>query len=452
MAAAVTSISGRLEQRLAGRELRSRVPRSAQGAWRPGADREDPLDLLEQSNRTRLEDLVPVRNGRMLHSPFTFYRGAPLVMASDLSRMPSTGIKVQVCGDAHLLNFGTFATPERNLVFDLNDFDETHAGPWEWDLKRLAASLLVAARSAGLTDADGVEAVHRCSTEYRARMSALAELTSFEVWQSRVDADAVVAAAPTKQSRAVVIKTVDKARQHTNLQALSKLTTIRDDKRVILEDPPLVVRVNEQEVEQAFRFARAYRSTLDPDRRLLLDRYHVVDAARKVVGVGSVGTRCYVVLLAGVDDLDPLFLQIKEAQASVLESYTGRSPFRNQGYRVVVGQRIMQAASDVFLGWARADGFDTYVRQLRDMKGSAEIETLDGGGLAGYGRLCGATLARAHARAGQPALLAAYLGNGPVFDDALAQFAVAYADQTERDYEAFVRAVRTGRFPAIDGR
>ena len=387
----------------------------------------------------------------MLHSPFTFYRGAPLVMASDLSRTPSTGIKVQICGDAHLLNFGTFATPERNLVFDVNDFDETHVGPWEWDVKRLAASLVVAARSAGLSDADGVEAVHRCSAEYRSGVSAMAQLSAFEVWHSRVDVDAVAAAAPTRQSRAAVVQTVTKARHQTSLRALSKLTTIRDGKRVIVEDPPLVVRVGEQEVEQALSFAKAYRATLDPDRRLLLDRYEFVDAARKVVGVGSVGTRCYVVLLAGIDDMDPLFLQIKEAQASVLESYTGRSPFRNQGYRVVVGQRIMQAASDVFLGWARADGFDTYVRQLRDMKGSAQIEGLDGGGLVNYGALCGATLARAHARAGQPALVSGYLGTGTQFDDALAGFAVAYADQTERDYEAFADAVRSGRFPALEG-
>lgn len=450
--AAVISAPGRLEQRGVGRELRTKVPRSSHGAWCPPANRQDPLELLEASNRSRLPELVPVRNGRMLRSPFTFYRGAPLVMASDLSTTPSTGIKVQVCGDAHLLNFGTYATPERNLVFDVNDFDETHLGHWEWDLKRLAASLVVAARAGGLSDADGVEAVHGCASGYRSRMSEMGELSAFEVWQSRVDAEAIIAAAPTKETRVEVAKTVAKARQHTSLQALSKLTTVRDGNRVILEDPPLVVRLGDQEVEQVFRFAKAYRKTLDPDRRLLLDRYEFVDAARKVVGVGSVGTRCYIVLLAGIHDLDPLFLQIKEAQPSVLESYVGRSPIRNQGYRVVVGQKIMQAASDVFLGWARADGFDTYVRQLRDMKGSAEIDALDAQGLVNYGRLCGVTLGRAHARSGNPSLLAGYLGNGPVFDDALAQFAVAYADQTECDYETFVGAVRGGRFPALEGR
>jgi len=448
---AVTSRRGRVELQAAGRELRTRCPRSSHGSWRPPDDRPDPVELLEASNQTRLPDLVPVRYGRMLESPFTFYRGAPLVMAGDLSRTPSTGIKVQICGDAHLLNFGTFATPERNMVFDVNDFDETQAGPWEWDLKRLAASLVVAARTSGLTDADGVDAVHRCSAEYRSDMSALAALSSFEVWHSRIDVDAVIAAAPTKQTKTVVKETVAKARQRTSMQALSKLTTVRDGRRVIIEDPPLVVRLGDEQLEQAFRFAKAYRATLEPDRRLLLDRYEFVDAALKVVGVGSVGTRCFVVLLASAD-LDPLFLQIKEAQPSVLSSYAGRSPYRNQGQRVAVGQRIMQAASDVFLGWARADGFDTYVRQLRDMKGSAEIGGSNGRNLADYARLCGATLARAHARSGDPALLAGYFGSGATFDDALAKFAVAYADQTERDYEAFARAVRTGRIKAVEGR
>ena len=440
------------ETRAAVRDLRTRVPRSSHGNWQPPQDRLDPIELLEASNRTRLPELVPVRNGRMLQSPFTFYRGAPLVMASDLSHTPSTGIKLQICGDAHLLNFGTYATPERNLVFDVNDFDETQVGPWEWDVKRLAASLVVAARTTGQTDSHGVDAAHACALQYRSGMAALAELSSFEVWHSRIDVDALLAAAPTKHTRVEVERTVAKARRRTSMQALSKLTTVQAGKRVIVEDPPLIVRLDEQQVEQALRLAKTYRATLEPDRRLLLDRYEFVDAALKVVGVGSVGTRCFVVLLAGVADLDPLFLQIKEAQPSVLSPYAGRSPYRNQGQRVVVGQRIMQAASDVFLGWARADGFDTYVRQLRDMKGSAEIDGSDGRSLADYGRLCGATLARAHARSGDPALLAGYLGNGSAFDEALGRFAVAYADQTERDYEAFTRAVRTGRLEAIEGR
>lgn len=446
-----TTGSRREELRAAVRKLRDRCPRSSHADWQPAEDRTDPVQLLDVTNRTRLAELVPVRNGRMLQSPFAFYRGAPLVMASDLSTTPSTGVSVQICGDAHLLNFGTFATPERNLIFDVNDFDETQAGPWEWDVKRLTASLVVAARTAGLTDSDAIGAVHACSAAYRTAMAAMADLSAFEVWHSRIDVDAAAAAAPTKETRVEVKQTIAKARHRTSLQALSKLTTIRDGKRVIVEDPPLVVRLSDEQVEQAFRFARAYRATLEPDRRLLLDRYQFVDAALKVVGVGSVGTRCFVVLLAGIADLDPLFLQIKEAQSSVLASYVGRSRYRNQGQRVVVGQKIMQAASDAFLGWARADGFDTYVRQLRDMKGSADIDTLNATGLTDYGRLCGATLAHAHARSGDPPLLAGYLGAGTRFDDALAKFAIAYADQTERDYDAFANAVKTGRLHAIEG-
>jgi len=442
----------RTEWQTLGRELRAHCARSAQGEWRAPDDRPDPVSLLEESNRTRLPDLVPVRYGRMLESPFSFYRGAPLVMASDLSHTPSTGISIQICGDAHLLNFGTYATPERNVIFDVNDFDETNVGPWEWDIKRLAASIVVAARTTGLADVQGVEAVHRASAEYRSTMSFLAELTPFEVWHSHVDVDAIVAAAPTRPARAEAQKIITKARRRTSLQALSKLTIVIDGNRVIVEDPPLVTRLTSEEVEQARRFAEAYRRRLDPDRRLLLDRYEFVDAARKVVGVGSVGTRCFIVLLAAAVDLDPLFLQIKEAQPSVLAPFVGRFSYNNQGQRVVVGQRVMQAASDVFLGWSRADGFDAYVRQLRDMKGSAQLGASDPGGLIDYGRLCGATLARAHGRAGEPALLAGYIGSGLAFDDALARFAVAYADQNDRDYEAFARAVTSGRLSAVGGR
>ena len=274
---------------------------------------------------------MAVRYGRMLESPFSFYRGAPLVMASDLSHTPSTGIQIQICGDAHLLNFGTYATPERNVIFDVNDFDETHVGPWEWDIKRLAASIVVAARTTGLADVQGVEAVHRASAEYRSTMSTLAELSPFEVWHSHIDVDAIVAAAPTRPARAEVQKVVAKARRRTSLQALSKMTTVVDGKRVIVEDPPLVTRLTSEEVEQARRFADAYRRRLDPDRRLLLDRYEFVDAARKVVGVGSVGTRCFIVLLAAAVDLDPLFLQIKEAQPSVLAPFVGRSSYTQPG-------------------------------------------------------------------------------------------------------------------------
>jgi uncharacterized protein (DUF2252 family) len=436
----------------AGRALRSRIPRRSHRSWEPGPDRPDPLKTLAASNACRLPELVPVRNGRMMASPFAFYRGSPAIMAADLSRTPSTGIHLQICGDAHLLNFGTFATPERNQVFDLNDFDETQPGPWEWDIKRLATSLVVAARTARLTDDDGLAAVQGCSAEYRAEMAKMAELSAFEVWHSRLDLEAIIAAAPDKPARSVAKQSAAKARQRTSLQALSKLTTIRDGRPVIVEDPPVVVRLTGAQLEQARGFVKAYLATLDPDRELLLDRYEFVDAALKVVGVGSVGTRCFVVLLAGKADLDPLFLQVKEAQPSVLAPYVGRSRYSNQGKRVVVGQRVMQAASDAFLGWAHADGFDTYVRQLRDMKGSVPLEVARPGDLALYGRLCGAALARAHARAGQPALLAGYLGSSTAFDESLAAFALAYADQNDRDYRSFLDGVRSGRIQAEPGR
>jgi len=435
----------------AGRALRSRVPRSGHGGWRPAPDRRDPLEILEQTNAHRLLELIPVRNGRMMSSPFAFYRGAPAIMAGDLSRTPSTGIQFCICGDAHLLNFGSFATPERNQVFDLNDFDETQVGPWEWDVKRLAASLVVAARTAGLADGEGVTAARSCASQYRADMARMADLTAFEVWHSRLDVESIIATAPDKPARALAERSVAKARQRTSLQALSKLTTVRDGRRVIVEDPPVVVRLDDAQLEQARGFVKAYLATLDPDRTLLLDRYEFVDAALKVVGVGSVGTRCFVVLLAGKVDLDPLFLQVKEAQASVLAPYASGTRYRNQGKRVVVGQRIMQAASDAFLGWARADGFDTYVRQLRDMKGSGPLEVARSDDLVHYGRLCGAALARAHARAGQPALLAGYLGSSAAFDEAISTFALAYADQNDRDYEAFLAGARSGRVPAVSG-
>src|SRR5271166_4739064 len=436
----------------AGRSLRSRVPRRGHGAWQPAPDRSDPLHILGGSNATRLPDLVPVRNGRMMASPFAFYRGAPAIMAADLCRTPSTGIQLQICGDAHLLNFGTFATPERNQVFDLNDFDETQVGPWEWDIKRLTVSLVVAARTAGLADGDGVTAAQDCTSEYRSEMARMAELSAFEVWHSRLDMKSIIAAAPDKPARTLAKRSVAKARQRTSLQALSKLTTVLDGRRVLVEDPPVVIRLSDAQLEQARGFVKAYLATLDPDRTLLLDRYEFVDAALKVVGVGSVGTRCFVALLAGKADLDPLFLQVKEAQPSVLAAYVGPSRYTNQGKRVVVGQRIMQAASDAFLGWARADGFDTYVRQLRDMKQSVPLDDAGRDGLTLYGRLCGAALARAHARAGQPALLAGYLGSSAAFDDSLATFALSYANQNDRDYESFLAAVRSGRVPAEPGR
>ena len=329
----------------AGRALRARVPRRAHGQWTAPPGRLDPLEILSRSNASRLPELVPVRNGRMMASPFAFYRGSPAVMAADLSRTPSTGIQLQICGDAHLLNFGTFATPERNQVFDLNDFDETQPGPWEWDVKRLAASLVVAARTAGSPMATA-------GPRYGLRRSIakMAKWHSFP--RSRCGTPSGRRVDNRRRSRQAVPfrcrKTAAKARQRTSLRALSKLTTVRDGRRVIVEDPPVVVRLTEAQLEQARAFVKAYLATLDPDRDLLLDRYEFVDAALKVVGVGSVGTRCFVALLSGKADLDPLFLQVKEAQPSVLAPYVGGSRYANQGKRVVVGQRIMQAASDVF--------------------------------------------------------------------------------------------------------
>lgn len=442
----------REELAAAGRALRSRVPRRSHAEWRPSDDRPDPVAILVGTNANRLPKLVPVRNGRMMSSPFTFFRGAPAVMAADLSRTPSTGVRLQICGDAHLLNFGTFATPERKQVFDLNDFDETQIGPWEWDLKRLGASLAVAARTAGWADSYAQEALLSSSAEYRSEMAKMANLSAYAVWHSSLDIESIIAQAPDRQSRTIARQSAIKARQRTSLQALSRLTTVQNGHRVIVEDPPVVVRLTEGQLEQARGFVRAYLSTLEPDRSLLLDRYEFVDAALKVVGVGSVGTRCFVVLLAGKADLDPLFLQVKEAQASVLAPYVGRSRFTNQGKRVVTGQRVMQAASDAFLGWARAGSFDTYVRQLRDMKGSFQPEGARPQDLTVYGRLCGAALARAHARAGRPPIIAGYLGTSATFDESLAAFALAYADQTERDYEAFLGAVRSGRIAADPGR
>jgi uncharacterized protein (DUF2252 family) len=439
----------RSEQHAYGRALRARVPRRSHGGWRPPADRLDPVEVLIRTNDGRVPELVPVRHDRMAESPFAYYRGAPAMMAADLSSTPASGVTLQICGDAHLLNFGSFATPERNLVFDVNDFDETQTGPWEWDLKRLTASLVIAARTAGMSEEDGRTAVLSCSDAYRSEMAAMAEMSAFEVWHAQLDAAALLAGAPDRRSRSYVEGGLSKARGRTSLQALSKLTTVKDGRRVILEDPPLVSRLTGDQLQQASRSVGAYLGTLDVDRRLLLDHYEVVDAALKVVGVGSVGTRCFIVLLAGKVKQDPLFLQIKEARASVLAPYVGRSRYKNHGRRVVVGQRIMQAASDAFLGWAGLDGFDFYVRQLRDMKLSVRLESAKPADLAVYGRLCGATLARAHARAGEPAVLAGYLGRGAAFDEALVAFAVGYADQNEKDYELFLRAIRAGRLEAL---
>jgi uncharacterized protein (DUF2252 family) len=422
----------------AGRALRKGVPRSSHAAWVPAAGR-SPLDLLAESDRRRLPELVPLRHARMLASPFAFLRGAPSVMAQDLATTPVTGITVQACGDAHLLNFGLFATPERNLVFGLNDFDETLPGPWEWDVKRLATSLVVAARTAGFDQAVGHGAAQAAVRVYREQLARYAGMRLLEVWYSRVDASEIIALSRGRRRR-VVAERLARAQHHTNLDALPRLTEPAADGRRFVEDPPLLTHVQECHPGWVEEVLGRYRASMSDERRQLLGRFRAHDAARKVVGVGSVGTRCYVVLLLGDRHDDPLLLQVKQAAASVLEPHAGRSRYRHAGRRVVTGQRLLQTASDIFLGWTSDGAADYYVRQLWDMKGSVNLDTLDPADLAPYGRLCGWVLARAHARSGDAAAISGYLGGGDSFDRAVADFAEAYADQTEADHAAFTRA------------
>ena len=435
------------ERRRRGRAARQYAPRSSHASWKPAADRPDPIEILEAQAKTRDPDLAQVRYARMTPSPFAYMRGAAMVMAEDLVGTPQTGIRAQLCGDAHLLNFGAYASPERALLFDVNDFDETLPGPWEWDVKRLAASLVVAGRENGFGAADCREAARTAAASYRKWMAEYSEMGELEVWYARVGAEEIFGLISDSKSMKKAAKSIKKARGRDSLQALSKLTRVVDGRRRFEEDPPLLTRVVEEELrEQIDEILRAYRRTLQDDRRQLLDRYRFVDAARKVVGVGSVGTRAFVVLLEGRDEDDPLFLQVKEAKASVLEPYLSRSAYKNQGHRVVAGQRVMQAASDIFLGWIRGGaGRDYYWRQLRDMKGSAKVEGMSPDELAIYGRLCGWVLARAHARSGDRVQIAAYLGRSERFDGAIADFAKAYADQTERDHAALCAALKSGR-------
>jgi uncharacterized protein (DUF2252 family) len=435
------------QRRERGRAARQRTPRSSHAAWTPAPDRPDPVDLLEAQAKNRQPDLVPIRYARMTPSPFTFMRGAAIIMARDLARTPQTGIQTQLCGDCHLLNFGAYASPERALLFDVNDFDETLPGPWEWDVKRLATSMVVAGRENGFGEADCRGVARAAAASYRERMAEFSEMGELEVWYSRVGADEVFGLIDDSRTLKKAKKAVRKARGRNHLQALSKLTRVADGRRIIDEDPPLLVRVVEEELRgQIHDILRTYRRTLQDDRRHLLDQYRFVDVARKVVGVGSVGTRDYVVLLEGRDGDDPLFLQVKEAEASILEGTLPMSTFRNQGHRVVAGQRLMQATSDIFLGWLRGPaGRDFYWRQLRDMKGSAKVESMSADELAMYGSLCGWALARAHARSGDRVQISAYLGKSERFDRAIADFAEAYADQSERDHEALCAAVKSGR-------
>jgi uncharacterized protein (DUF2252 family) len=390
-------------------------------------------------------------------SPFAFMRGSAIVMANDLASTPKTGIQAQLCGDAHLSNFGAYASPERALLFDVNDFDETLPGPWEWDVKRLATSLVVAGRDSGFDAVACREAAGASVVSYRRRMAEFSEMGELEVWYSRVgeeDLRGLLSGAKSKKTAKKLNKAVLKARGRDSLQALSKLTRVVDGRRKIIDDPPLLVRIPEGDElrVEVNAILESYKRTLQEDRRHLLERYRFVDAARKVVGVGSVGTRAYVVLLEGRDEVDPLFLQVKEAGASVLEGHVPSSTYQHHGHRVVAGQRLMQAASDIFLGWFRGrEGRDFYWRQLRDMKGSADVESMSPDELALYARLCGWALARAHARSGDRVQIAAYLGKSERFDGAIADFAEAYADQTESDHAALCAAVKSGTLPGNDG-
>lgn len=449
-AMALGSAQARAERHRHGRGTRRIVPRHAHGEWTPAPDRPDPIAVLEDQAKDRVPELVPVRYGRMMVSPFTYFRGAAGMMALDLSRTPNSRIMVQACGDAHLLNFGVYATPERNVVFDVNDFDETLPGPWEWDLKRLATSAEVAAREHGFQDDDRRSLVIDLVRSYAMRMRTYSQQRHLEVWYSKVDEQAALGVF-SGNAQASAGKMLEKARLHDNLQAAHKLTRLTPDGSRIMEVPPVIQRMPDVDRDATrLRLAR-YRRSLSPDVRSLLARYHFVDAARKVVGVGSVGTRCSVVHLQGDDDSDPLFLQIKEAQASVLEPFLRKSRYENQGQRVVVGQWLMQAASDLFLGWSHYEGHFYYWRQLRDVKGSADLQAFDLDGFGSYLRLCGWTLARGHARTGDACAITGYVGRGDALPEAIADFSAGYADQMERDHQALVDAVRTGRVPAEHG-
>ena len=449
-----------------GKAARGRVPRNSHAMADFPADRPDPVSLLEQQAVSRVPELVPTRYGRMLISPFSYFRGAALPMASDLARTPTSGLIVQACGDAHLSNFGLFGSPERRLTFDINDFDETVPAPWEWDVKRLAASLEVAARENGINRKQRAAVVLATATRYREAMRSFAEARNLEVWYAHADVAelrAQVESQLTARQRKAWDAGEAKARAADSFRDLRKLTRTVNGRPRIISDPPLIVPIEElvdvepdpAGLETQLRALMArYLRTLQPDRRHLLEQYRFTDMARKVVGVGSVGTRCWIVLMLGRDEADPLFLQVKEAQRSVLAPFAGASRFANEGQRVVVGQRLMQAASDIFLGWNRVDSgldgkpHDFYVRQLRDWKFSFNIGTMIPDGMRLYGELCGWTLARAHARSGDRIAIAAYLGSSAEFDQAIAQFAVGYADQNERDHRALAEAAASGRITA----
>jgi uncharacterized protein (DUF2252 family) len=451
-----------------GKAARAEVPRSSHATFEPPPTRADPIELLERQAEARVPELVPIRYGRMLVSPFTFYRGAAIIMAHDLAATPRSGLNVQCCGDAHLSNFGVFASPERRLVFDVNDFDETLPGPWEWDVKRLAVSMLIAARDNDFRGKDQDQIVLDTVGRYRAAMAEFAGMKDLDLWYSHLDIETVLKDyAGQFKARMVkrTEKTLAKARTKDSMTAFSKLTQVVDGEVRIVDQSPLIVPIEQlaagderdEMFEALHELMRGHRETLEFDRRVLLERFELTDFARKVVGVGSVGTRAWIALLLGRDGQDPLFLQLKEAEASVLEELLGPSEFSNHGERVVTGQRLMQASSDIFLGWLHVESGldgkprDFYGRQLKDWKGSAEIEQMVPKGLAAYGKLCGWTLAHAHARSGDRIAIAAYLGNADSFDRAILELSKAYAEQNDRDYQALAAAVKSGRITAQTG-
>jgi uncharacterized protein (DUF2252 family) len=449
-----------------GKAARVAVPRDRHARFEPAADRPDPVRLLEEQALTRLPELVPIRYGRMMVSPFSYFRGAALPMASDLAATPVSGLAVQACGDAHLSNFGIFGSAERRLVFDVNDFDETLPGPWEWDVKRLAASMEIAARDNGFSDKERRGIVMATVARYRAAMRSFAAMSNLDVWYAHIDTETLAAQLRPRldtRQRKLVGKSLAKARTRDSMQQVSRLTRLVDGRPRILGDPPLLVPIadlmaaSEDQLgidEQLLDVLARYRRTLQPDRRYLLDQYEIADVARKVVGVGSVGTRCWIILMLGRDQSDPLFLQVKEAEKSVLERFADASRYTNQGERVIAGQRLMQASSDIFLGWQRTDAGmdgrsrDFYIRQLRDWKFSLDFEAMVPSGMRLYGETCGWTLARAHARSGDRIAIAAYLGSSDAIDRAITEFARCYADQNARDHGSLVESVSSGRLTA----
>ncbi len=455
------------ERAARGRDARAKVPRSSHAVWDPPADRLDPVAILEAQAPSRVAELVPIRYGRMLTSPFAFYRGAAAIMAYDLSTTPKTGIRVQACGDAHISNFGVFASPERSLLFDVNDFDETVPGPWEWDLKRLVASIAIAGRGNGFSETERQGVMRHVAASYRTAMVSFASMRDLDVWYSRLaiqDGLPLVRKSLDKRNAKMATAIVDKAKTKDSMQAFDRLTKMVDGHRRIASDPPLIVSMDEllpavgadEFRESLHTLVRTYRRSLLGDRRHLLEGFRFVDGARKVVGVGSVGTRAFILLFVGRDDDDPLFLQAKEAQTSVLAPFVGKSSYANQGQRVVEGQRLLQAASDIFLGWDRFTGpdgvvRDFYIRQLRDWKGSWPPEAMDPQAMRFIGAAAAWTLARGHARSGDRIAIASYLGKSDTFDRAITAFSEAYADQNERDFEALQAAAADGRIKVESG-